>query len=137
MRNSALDSPFDRLVANTTYLVESTADYTWAIKRRPAGPRTAWHIDGLTFIGFPTSPVNHPNFKKFLTEAPALQSLNVVVYRYAGPDLGTNNPIQIRSTLFSRTSVQRGQAFWMRSGTEFNRYSVNLNRQTRREVKKD
>ncbi len=77
----------------------------------------------MNLIGFSTVPNNPTNFKAFLAQAPELQSATPEIYSYPGGDLGVNNPIKIATpTQQLQTPVRRGQAFWMRSGTVFNRY---------------
>src|SRR5262249_17478455 len=73
-------------------------------------------------IGFPTVVTNPPKFDAFIAKAPDLQSATPEVYRYVGGELSTNNPVFVPKLLFPSTPVTRGQAFWMRSGTVFNRY---------------
>lgn len=119
------DSQLQRLTGDSAYLVRmgtNLATYKWNIKGRPVAPRHAWTISGLNLIGFPTATNNPPKFNTFLAQAPELQSATPEIYRYPGGDLGSNNPALLPSLLFSSTSVKRGQAFWMRSGTVFNRY---------------
>ncbi len=118
-------SAMQRLVGDSAYLVRvgtNLATYSWSLKGRPVAPRHAWTISGLNLIGFPTATNPAPKFNAFLAQAPELQSATPEIYHYPGGDLGSNNPALLPSLLFSFTSVKRGQAFWMRSGTVFNRY---------------
>ena len=117
-------SPLQRIVGNSAYLVRvgtNVSTYIWAIKGKPVAPVNEWSTTGLNFIGFPTVPVNPPVFERFLGQAPELlQSVSTEIYSYPGGELGTNNPARLLA--FRGTKVNRGQAFWMRSGTRFNRY---------------
>jgi hypothetical protein len=114
-----------RLLGDVAYLVRvgtNAATYTWTIKGRPVVPRHEWTITGLNFVGFPTLPSNPPRFDAFLAQSPELQTANPEIYSYNGGDLGPNNPSRLLQTLYRNTPVKRGQAFWIRSGTVFNRY---------------
>lgn len=115
-------SPLQRLAGNTAYLVESTNNHTWVVQGRPVVPRTDWNMDGLNLIGFPAASSNPPDFSGFLAEASELQSAEVELYRYQGATLGSNNPMKIPSSLYRDVDVQRGQAYWMRTGDIFNNY---------------
>jgi hypothetical protein len=118
-------SALQRLTGDTAYLVRVNTDvptYSWSLKGRPVAPRHSWTISGLNLIGFPTVVTDPPRFNAFLAQAPELQSATPEIYYYPGGDLGSNNPALLPSLLFGFTPVKRGQAFWMRSGTVFNRY---------------
>lgn len=121
-------SRLQRLHGDTAYLVNvgtNVESYVWSVKGRPVLPRREWTISGLNLIGFPTVPSAPPLFDTFLNQAPELQSATPEIYYYRGGDLGTKNPSILPSTLFRSPAfgaVTRGQAFWMRSGTVFNRY---------------
>jgi hypothetical protein len=118
-------SSLQRLNGDTAYLVRvgtNVATYVWQVKGRPVLPRRDWSISGLNLIGFPAVTNNPPKFDAFLAQAPELQSPVPEIYYYNGGDLGPNNPLLLPGLLFRNTSVKRGQAYWVRSGTVFNRY---------------
>lgn len=118
-------SALQRLTGDTAYLVRvasNVVSYSWDLKGRPVPPRHSWSVSGLNLVGFPTVVANPPTFSAFLAHAPELQSVTPEIYRYLGGDLDANNPALLVSPLFPATTVQRGQAFWMRSGTVFNRF---------------
>ncbi|NOS71206.1 MAG: hypothetical protein HOP33_14900 [Verrucomicrobia bacterium] len=119
-------SVLQRLVGDSAYLVRvgsNVATYTWNVKGRPVAPRHDWTISGLNLIGFSTVTNNPTNFLAFLAQAPELQSATPEIYYYPGGDLGSNNPVVIASPFLQQIRpVTRGQAFWVRSGTVFNRY---------------
>jgi hypothetical protein len=119
-------SALQRLTGDSAYLVRvgsNVTTYTWSIKGRPVAPRHEWTISGLNLIGFSTAPNSPPNFKTFLAQATEFQSATPEIYHYPGGDLGANNPVLIASPFVQQlTPVNRGQAFWVRSGTVFNRY---------------
>jgi len=118
-------SGLQRLAGDAAYLVRVLTNlqtYSWKVKGRPVPPRHEWTVTGLNFVGFPTMPANPPRFDAFLGQAPELQSANPEIYYYPGGELSSNNPIRLAPSLFRATPVKRGQAFWIRSGTVFNRY---------------
>src|SRR5262249_46159039 len=118
-------SDLQRLTGDTAYLVRvgnNVETYTWTLKGRPVAPRHSWTISGLNLIGFSTDPATPPQFDAFLAQAPDLQSTTPEVYSYPGGELSDENPLLLPSSLFGLTSVTRGQAFWIRAGTVFNRY---------------
>ena len=111
-----------RLVGNQAYLVRvasGTPTYSWNLKGKPVSPSYNWTTTGLNFIGFPTAPGSGPTWEDFLAQAPQLQ-VNAEVFRYQGGDLGATNPVRLLA--FRSQQVVRGQAYWMRAGTVFNRY---------------
>lgn len=115
-------SQLHRLIGNAAYLVyvsTNVANYTWTIKGKPVPPGYEWTTTGLNFLGFPTVAASAPSFESFLAQAPDLQQ-NAEVYQYPGGPLGAGNPARLYT--FRTTPVRRGQAFWIRSGTMFNRY---------------
>ncbi len=106
------------LTANTAYLVYSSTDYTWELKGRPVLPNYQWTLSGLNFLGFPVVTTAPPNFEQFLAPAPAL--LAGEIYRYPGGELGPANPVRVFA--LGTTPVQRGEAYWLRAGSAYNRY---------------
>jgi hypothetical protein len=124
-RTNAANSSLMRLVGDSAYLVRvesNVTTYNWSIKGRPLAPRHEWTVSGLNLIGFSTVTNNPPNFKAFLEQATEFQSTIPEIYYYPGGDLGPTNPALVPSILQPLIPVKRGQAFWVRSGTAFNRY---------------
>ena len=118
-RNATTDQLLQRLVGNSAYLVRCASNYTWTVKGKPLAPAYEWTTTGLNLLGLPTVPASPPTFDAFLSQVPALQQ-NAELYYYPGGDLGATNPARV---LYTRTlKVTRGQAYWMRSGTHYNRY---------------
>jgi len=118
-------STLQRLNGDTAYLVRvgtNAPTYTWRLKGKPVVPRHDWTVSGLNLIGFPTVTNTPPRFDAFLANAPELQSATPEIYHYPGGELGATNPALLPALLFRNTSVKRGQAYWVRSGTVFNRY---------------
>jgi hypothetical protein len=115
-------SLLQRLIGNAAYLVyvdTNTVSYTWTVKGKPVAPHYQWTTTGLNFLGFPTVPAGPPSFEAFLSLCPELQQ-NAEIYQYPGGELGVNNPARVFA--LRTTPVTRGKAFWIRSGTLFNRY---------------
>lgn len=117
-RADVAGSTLQRLTANAAYLVFSTADFTLELKGRPVLPHYDWTTSGLNFFGFATAPPGPPSFEDFLAPAPEL--LGGEVYRYPGGPLGATNPSRVFA--LRTTPVQRGEAYWLRSGEVFNKY---------------
>lgn len=121
-RAQGIDSALQRLSGNVACLVRvdsGSATYGWNLKGKPVPPQYQWTTTGLNFLGFPTPSVNPPSFEDFLAKTPSLTQ-GAEIYRYPGGELGAGNPMRIFE--FRTTSVRRGEAFWMRAGTTFNRY---------------
>src|SRR5205085_2361752 len=110
-------------VPNAAYLVRVRSDiatYQWQLKGKPVVPRYQWTTSGLNFIGFPTVPVSPPTFEDFLAQAPSEFQHSARIFRYPGGDLGEGNPMEVFA--FRTTFVQRGEAYWVRSGEIYNSY---------------
>jgi len=108
-------SPLARLVGDTAYLVFTTNSYTWQVKGTPLPPRSAWNVEGLNLIGFPTPPTTAPTIESFLLNATGLENENLTFLQYAGLELGDNNPAQIPAFLHRSVRLTRGKAFWLRA----------------------
>ncbi len=122
VRNSSEGASLQRLVGNAAYLVRVAATaptYTWSLKGKPLAPNYEWTTTGLNFLGFPTVPSGPPNFEAFLSQAPDLRQ-NAEIYQYQGGELGSTNPQRVHA--LRTTLVNRGQAYWIRSGTVYSRY---------------
>ncbi|HNQ87687.1 MAG TPA: hypothetical protein PKM73_03525 [Verrucomicrobiota bacterium] len=122
IRNSTEPSSLERLPGNAAYLVRVASNvptYTWTLKGQPLAPAYEWTTTGLNFLGFPTVPTGPPNFEDFLAPSPALAQ-NAEIYRYLGGDLGPGNPQKLYAV--RTATVNRGQAYWIRAGTVYNRY---------------
>ena len=113
-------SDLQRLVPNAAFLVNNTnnVDFVWSVKGKPVVPVNDWTSEGINFIGFPTPEANPPAFANFFNPAPNL--LAAEVYHYPGGPLDGSNPLQLFT--LNTSPVTRGQAYWVRSGQNFNRY---------------
>jgi hypothetical protein len=121
-RSQGAESALQRLSGNVACLVRVNADisdYTWNVKGKPVPPQYQWTTTGLNFVGFPTPGATPPSFESFLAKAPSLTQ-GTEIYRYPGGELGANNPVRVFTA--RTTSVRRGEAVWIRTGTAFNRY---------------
>lgn len=122
-RSPVVTDSLVRLIGNAAYLVRNTnsADFVWSITGQPVPPRYQWTTTGLNFIGFSTPDGAAPDFDAFLLPAPEFQR-TAELYRYPGGELGATNPVRVFAPLFRNTFVSRGEAFWIRAGTAYNRY---------------
>ena len=121
-RRNTGDGTLARMVGNAAYLVRvssDTATYTWTLRGKPLVPSYQWTTTGMNFIGFPTVPTDAPFWETFIAPSAELQ-LNAEIFHYPGGDLGPGNPSRLYA--LRTTPVTRGQAYWMRAGTVFNRY---------------
>ena len=114
-------SALKRMPGNSAYLVKVAGNQSinWAVKGKPLPPNYQWTTSGLNFLGFPSVASNPKSIEDYLGQAGDLLRVSDI-FSYQGGDLNSSNPTQVfglRTTLTSR-----GQAFWIRSGTKFNRY---------------
>ncbi len=118
---SGVSGSLGTLVPDAAYLVYSGAatNYTWKVLGKPVAPDYSWTTSGLNFIGFPTPSASPPAFDTFLSLAPDLASV-AQIYQYQGGALSSSNPSQLFA--YHTTPVTRGEAFWISSGTVFNKY---------------
>lgn len=121
-RSEAPSASLSRVVGNAAFLVRvgnAPTGYTWTVKGKPVPPRYLWTTTGLNLFGFPTPAAAAPTFESFLAPAPELR-LSGEFYAYPGGELGPANPMRVFAYRTAR--VNRGQAFWIRAGTTYNRY---------------
>ncbi len=118
---SGVSGTLGALVPEAAYLVYSgaTTNYTWSVEGKPVAPEYSWTTSGENFVGFPTPPSGPPTFEAFLSLAPDLAGA-AQIYQYQGGALGASNPSQLFA--YHTTPVSRGAAFWINSGTYFNKY---------------
>jgi hypothetical protein len=114
-------STLQRMPGNYAYLVKlgGEADFTWEIKGQPEPTHYSWTITGLNFIGVPAVQEAPVSLDDYFSRAGDLLSLSEV-FAYGPGALGEDNPAQVFGLRTAKAS--RGSAFWMRSGTKFNRY---------------
>ena len=114
-------STLKQMPGNAAYLVKLGGDqnYTWDIKGKPVPPVYQWTTSGLNFLGLPSVETNPKSLEDYFDQAGDLLRV-AEIFSYTGGDLGTTNPGQVYG--LRTTTARRGQAFWIRSGTKFNRY---------------
>ena len=117
--DDAVDNSLSTLPGNAALLVRlpEGQSHVWRVVGKPVPPRHVWRSSGLNFVGFPTSPERPPTFPEFFASAPELDAV-AEVFAYGGPSA----PFPLTLQMLGNTPVRRGQAFWVRSGTFFNRY---------------
>lgn len=109
------------LIPNAAYYVkvaDSATTYSWKVKGRPVPPQYSWTSSGLNFIGFPT-PDDAISFERLFQPVPTLMEV-AEIYRSSGGAFGTSNPARVFD--YSRSTFTRGEAFWMRVASGYNRY---------------
>ena len=114
-------STLKQMPGNAAYLVKLGGDqnYTWDIKGKPVPPVYQWTTSGLNFLGLPSVETNPKSLEDYFDQAGDLLRV-AEIFSYTGGDLGPSNPGQVYG--LRTTTARRGQAFWIRSGTKFNRY---------------
>ena len=114
-------STLKQMPGNAAYLVKLGGDqnYTWDIKGKPVPPIYQWTTSGLNFLGLPSVETNPKSLEDYFDQAGDLLQV-AEIFSYTGGDLGPTNPGQVYG--LRTTTARRGQAFWIRSGTKFNRY---------------
>ena len=120
-RSLGPSSPLQRLIPNSAFYVhvtDSLASYTWTLKGKPVAPQYLWTSSGLNFIGFPT-PGSPVGYERFLQPIPSLMDVSEI-YRSSGGSFGAANPVRVFD--LARTTMNRGDAVWMRVSSGYNRY---------------
>ncbi len=110
------------LIGNQAYLVKidnGNSPYNWTVQGKPVPPVERWTSSGMNFLGFSTHPDTPPSFEDFLANAPRLRQESEI-FKYTGGEFSAGNPAEIFA--LRNTDVNRGEAFWVRSGDYFNRY---------------
>lgn len=125
-RDPQITDSLVKLIGNSACLVynSGSSDFVWNVQGRPVPPRHEWTSTGLNLLGFSTPPGDAPDFDAFLLPCPEFQR-TAEIYRYPGGELSEiepRNPRQVFPPVFRNTPVNRGEAFWIRSGDTYNRY---------------
>jgi len=120
-RNAGPTSGLQSLPGNAAFLVRvgGAANYLWQVKGKAVPPDYLWTSTGLNFIGFPTLASAPPTFERFLSPSPAFYQA-AQVFAYGGGELSASNPAQVFA--LRTKNVNRGQAYWIRSGETYNSY---------------
>ena len=128
-------SNLQRLVGNASYLVklgniqedgswDVAGNVKWNIKGKPVPPNYNWTSTGLNFIGMHVQDRNVVTFEQYFPSSILNGEPPAEFFTYRGGDL-VNDGINKNPALVQKkrtTSINRGEAFWMRIGTEFNSY---------------
>ena len=114
-------SVLKRMPGNSAYLVKlgGSVNYTWSVKGKPVPPSYQWTTTGLNFFGVPSVSSSPPSLEDYFNPAGYLLQ-NTSFFAYGGGDISTTNPGQVYG--LRTTLANRGQAFWMDAGAQFNRY---------------
>ena len=122
-RAAGEETTLNRLPGNVACLVrvaESGGPFEWTVKGRAMPPRPVeWSSSGINFLGFPTHPDAPPGWGEFLGLGPAFAD-PLEIFRYVGGPLDSTNPQKISSSLYRALTVNRNEAYWMRSD-DYNR----------------
>jgi hypothetical protein len=116
-RSADIPNTLRRLTANAAYLVHngSGTGFNWTIKGTPELPDYRWSVDGLNFVGFPIPAGAAVSFQDYFGALPGDLGNQAEVYRYEGADLSAGNPRRVPAFVQASTTVNRGEAYWLRS----------------------
>ncbi len=115
-RGVAAETTLTKLVGQHAYLVKClgtvSSSYTVTLKQSPQLPSNSWVRNGANLLGFPTYKNGSifPTFASYFATFPAAIASSSKIFKYAGGDLSSTNPIQLFSTTSER--VDRNQAYW-------------------------
>jgi len=115
-------STLKKMPGNASYLVNLSGDtsFKWNIKGKPVPAHYQWTTSGLNFLGVPAlASDTTPSLEDYFDQAGDLLRVTQI-FAYDGGELGPTNPGQVYG--LRTTKADRGKAFWLRSGTKFNRY---------------
>lgn len=123
-RNDPNEKKLSRLVANSAYLVRTSAATTLDLKMLVRPPSATWLISGANFQGFPSAPsstnpvANAPTissyFSSFISGNTVGLPNGTKVYKYVGGELNANNPLQV---VTSSEVMDPGKAYWFSLST--------------------
>ncbi len=112
-RGAATGNTLAMLIGQSAYLVRcsgaETSTTSLQVTQKALPPRSTWVRNGANLLGFPAG-VNAPSFPTYFATFPAAVAANTRIYKYAGGELGLDNPVQVFST--AGQSVDRRQAYW-------------------------
>jgi hypothetical protein len=117
-RVSTGEKKLTRLIANTAYLVRTTADVTLSIKQLVRPPSATWLLSGANFLGFPaggsvssgTTPLFSTYFASFINAGVSGLPTTSSVYKYIGGPLGSINPAKL--TNLGIEKIDPDKAYW-------------------------
>ena len=119
-RNDSDEQLLSRMVANSSYLIRSTAAATLSVKQLVVPPTATWLISGANFLGFPSagSGISAPTLSRYLASYPSASTTVLApttkIYKYIGGELGPGNPLQVAP---GTETLEKGKAYWFNVAT--------------------
>ena len=120
-RNDSDEQLLSRMVANSSYLIRSTAAATLSVKQLVVPPTATWLISGANFLGFPSaagSGTSAPTISRYLASYPSASTTVLApttkIYKYIGGELGPGNPLQVAP---GTETLEKGKAYWFNVAT--------------------
>ena len=119
-RNDSDEQLLSRMVANSSYLIRSTAATTLNVKQLVVPPTATWLISGANFLGFPSagSGTSAPTLSRYLASYPSASTTVLApttkIYKYIGGELGPGNPLQVAP---GTETLEKGKAYWFNVAT--------------------
>ena len=119
-RNDSDEQLLSRMVANSSYLIRSTAAATLSVKQLVVPPTATWLISGANFLGFPSagSGPSAPTISRYLASYPSASTTVLApttkIYKYIGGELGPGNPLQVAP---GTETLEKGKAYWFNVAT--------------------
>jgi hypothetical protein len=121
-RNDSNEQLLSRMVANSSYLIRSTAAATLNVKQLVVPPTATWLISGANFLGFPSAPgsqtTSAPTLSRYLASYPSASTTVLApttkIYKYIGGELGPGNPLQVAP---GTETLEKGKAYWFNVAT--------------------
>ncbi len=103
------------LQSSRAYLIHvatNAAAFTWAVKGRPAVPRTEWLPNAFNLVGMPVNPAHPPTFTAYFAACPQVNAGMGANQIYTINNQGQE--FAVRNT--ARETLQAGQAYWVKCG---------------------
>ena len=119
-RNDPAEQLLSRMVANSSYLIRTTAATTLNVKQLVVPPTATWLISGANFLGFPSagSGTSAPTLSRYLAVYPSASTTVLApttkIYKYIGGELGPGNPLQVAP---GTETLEKGKAYWFNVAT--------------------
>jgi hypothetical protein len=121
-RNDSDEQLLSRMVANSSYLIRSTAAATLSVKQLVVPPTATWLISGANFLGFPSAAgsdtTSAPTLSRYLASYPSASTTVLApttkIYKYIGGELGPGNPLQVAP---GTETLEKGKAYWFNVAT--------------------
>ncbi len=119
-RNDPAEQLLTRMVANSSYLIRSTAPATLSLKQLVVPPTATWLISGANLLGFPSagSGSTAPTMSSYLASYPSASTTVLApttkIYKYIGGELGAGNPLQVAP---GSERMDSGTAYWFNVAT--------------------